>query len=87
MSGVCTNPADVLKVRMQMYKGADGRPASAVSMVRSIWQTEGPAAFMSGWQASVMREMSYSSIRMGLYDECKEILAGAAPWPYYAFLI
>lgn len=77
MSGVCTNPADVLKVRMQMYKGADGRPASAVSMVRSIWQTEGHAAFMSGWQASVMREMSYSSIRMGLYDECKEILAGA----------
>jgi hypothetical protein len=76
MSGVCTNPADVLKVRMQMHKGADGAPASAISMVRSIWRSEGPAAFMSGWQASVMREMSYSAIRMGLYDEFKELLAG-----------
>lgn len=76
LSGVCTNPADVLKVRMQMHKGKDGAPVSAISMVRSILKAEGPAAFLSGWQASVMREMSYSAIRMGLYDEIKEVLAG-----------
>jgi hypothetical protein len=29
-------------------------------------------------QACVMRELSYSAIRMGLYDEVKELLAGEA---------
>jgi hypothetical protein len=61
---------------MQMHKGKDGAPMSAISMVRSILKAEGPSAFLSGWQASVMREMSYSAIRMGLYDEIKEVLAG-----------
>lgn len=74
--GFCTNPADVLKVRMQMHIG--GAPASATATVRSILHQEGPAAFMSGWQASVMRELSYSAIRMGLYDEVKELLAGVS---------
>jgi hypothetical protein len=58
---------------MQMLRGV---PASATATVRSILQQEGAAAFMSGWQASVMRELSYSAIRMGLYDEVKELLAG-----------
>lgn len=85
MSGVATNPADVLKVRMQMHKGVNGAPVSAISMVRSIIKSEGPAAFMRGWQASVMREMSYSGIRMGLYDEVKDVLAGTVfPQPSLA---
>jgi len=49
---------------------------SLVQMLRSIVHNEGPAALMSGWQASVMREMSYSAIRLGLYDEVKEVIAG-----------
>jgi hypothetical protein len=73
VSGVCTNPADVIKVRLQMTQGA---AASALGTLRSIIRAEGAAALMAGWQASVMREMSYSAIRMGLYDECKELLAG-----------
>lgn len=61
---------------MQMHMG--GAPASATATLRSILRQEGPAAFMSGWQASVMRELSYGAIRMGLYDEVKELLAGVA---------
>jgi hypothetical protein len=67
---------DVLKVRMQMHKGVNGAPASALGMLRSMLRSEGPGALMAGVQASVMREMSYSGIRMGLYDEIKELLAG-----------
>jgi hypothetical protein len=63
---------------MQMHKGTNGAPATAIGMVRSIVNKEGPAAFLAGWQASVMRELSYSAIRMGLYDEVKELLAGAS---------
>lgn len=84
-AGFFSNPADVLKVRMQM-QGAGGvavgagggERVSAVSMVRSMLANEGASAFMRGWQASVMREMSYSAIRMGLYDEMKGLLAGGS---------
>lgn len=60
---------------MQMHKGP---PCTPVSMLRTILANEGPAVLMRGWQASVMREMSYSSIRMGLYDEVKAVLQGRA---------
>lgn len=88
-AGVSTNPADVLKVRLQMQnelmvaelskatsKAPQQRQLSLLQMLRGVVTAEGPAALMNGWQASVMREMSYSAIRMGLYDEVKELLAG-----------
>lgn len=88
--GVCTNPSDVLKVRLQMQnelskKAAAGAAAAALQpqqqlnllqMARRMIRTEGWSSLMNGWQASVMREMSYSAIRMGLYDEVKQVLAG-----------
>uniref|UniRef100_A0A383VG02 Mitochondrial carrier protein n=1 Tax=Tetradesmus obliquus TaxID=3088 RepID=A0A383VG02_TETOB len=92
LAGLGTNPADVLKVRLQMQNelgAAAGRqaagPAAAAAAVRpqlgllqmlkKVVNAEGPAALMYGWQASAMRELSYSAIRMGLYDEVKELLA------------
>lgn len=92
LGGLGTNPADVLKVRLQMQNelgAAAGRqaagPAAAAAAVRpqlgllqmlkKVVNAEGPAALMYGWQASAMRELSYSAIRMGLYDEVKELLA------------
>jgi hypothetical protein len=49
-----------------------------LQMLRHIVHKEGPASLMAGWQASVMREMSYSAIRLGLYDEVKDMIAGTA---------
>jgi hypothetical protein len=35
---------------------------------------------MVGWQANVMREMSYSAtIRLGLYNEVKDMIAVLSP--------
>jgi hypothetical protein len=70
-AAVTTNPADVLKVRLQMQNA--GVTASSgvqqlglVQMLQHVWKTEGISGLMAGWQASVMREMTYSAIRMGL---------------------
>lgn len=89
-TGVSTNPTDVLKVRLQMQNELSKQATTAavavqpqqqltlLQMARHMVRTEGLAALMNGWQASVMREMSYSAIRMGLYDEVKELLAGGS---------
>lgn len=57
------------QVRLQLQNVGGGDGGAKLSLGRMavhIVRTEGPAALMSGWQASVMREMSYSGIRMGL---------------------
>lgn len=77
-AGFTTNPMDVLKVRMQMQRGGAGPPLSMLALGRRVVATEGASALMRGWQASVMREMSYSAIRMGLYDAVKDQLAGGS---------
>lgn len=80
----------MLKVRLQMQNELSKKPAvgaaatavqpqqqlSLLQMARHMMRTEGWSSLMNGWQASVMREMSYSAIRMGLYDEVKDLMAG-----------
>lgn len=71
-AAVTTNPADVLKVRLQMQNAGVTAASSGVQqlgfvqMLQHVWKTEGISGLMAGWQASVMREMTYSAIRMGL---------------------
>jgi hypothetical protein len=48
VSGVITNPADVLKVRLQMHAGTASTRAGLLSTLQGIVRTEGPAALMAG---------------------------------------
>lgn len=52
-------------------------PMGLARMAVHMVKTEGMSGLMRGWQPSVLREMSYSAIRMGLYDPMKEVLGGA----------
>lgn len=47
-------------------------PSILVNMVR----TEGPLSLYKGLSASLSREASYSAIRFGIYDLCKDSLLG-----------
>eukprot|EP00470_Lotharella_oceanica_P000962 CAMPEP_0170170152 /NCGR_PEP_ID=MMETSP0040_2-20121228/3117_1 /TAXON_ID=641309 /ORGANISM="Lotharella oceanica, Strain CCMP622" /LENGTH=236 /DNA_ID=CAMNT_0010409355 /DNA_START=84 /DNA_END=794 /DNA_ORIENTATION=+ len=78
-----TNPIDVIKVRMQLegeLSSAKGRrfpgflPTAGI-----IVQREGILGLYKGLAASLMREGSYSSIRLGLYDPMKEIFGATDP--------
>mmetsp|Transcript_110808 Transcript_110808/g.220395 ORF Transcript_110808/g.220395 Transcript_110808/m.220395 type:complete len:306 (+) Transcript_110808:33-950(+) len=82
VAGVVTNPIDVVKVRMQMIgEGVASADASKrpgfVHLGRSLVKNEGLAALSAGVSASVCREMSYSGIRMGLYEPTKNMLSGS----------
>lgn len=72
-----TNPVNVVKVRMQL----DGALSSTMerqypgffkSMIR-IGREEGVKGLWRGTGAALLREASYSSIRMGLYEPLKHV--------------
>mmetsp|Transcript_102183 Transcript_102183/g.288656 ORF Transcript_102183/g.288656 Transcript_102183/m.288656 type:complete len:301 (-) Transcript_102183:93-995(-) len=80
-AGMCTNPIDVVKVRMQMRgEGAAAGPRVGVFHTgQEIIRTEGVSGLCRGLGASVLREMSYSGIRLGLYEPVKEVLGATDP--------
>ena len=72
----CTNPVDVVKIRMQVEKG---KYPGMVGGMRSIAQTEGVRGLYKGLGASLCREMSYSGIRFGAYETFKELYGATDP--------
>lgn len=71
MSAASTNWADVTKVRQQLEMQRKRRSFLAVgsSMIRE----EGLRSMANGVTASCLREMTYSTIRMGAYENFKEL--------------
>ncbi|OWF34706.1 mitochondrial substrate carrier family protein ucpB-like [Mizuhopecten yessoensis] len=84
-----TNPVDVIKIRMQLenelasQKGIDvlrnryydGFVKGGVRIVRD----EGPRGLYKGLVPSLMREGSYSTIRMGAYEPVKVLFGATDP--------
>ena len=69
------HPIDVVKTRIQVESNK-GNSAGIGGVVKSALDTEGAGAFYKGIKPAWLREMSYSSLRIGLYDPVK-ILVGA----------
>ena len=67
ISGFITNPCDVIKIRNQLY----GNPTFFGTARSIINGPEGPGGLLKGVKATVMRESTYSSVRMGLYEPIK----------------
>jgi hypothetical protein len=69
------NPIDMIKIRIQnqgqeiIYKGM-------TSGILKVFKEEGMAGMTRGIYATWLREMTYSSARMGLYDPIRNFLAG-----------
>ena len=68
------HPIDVVKTRFQV--GGTGGAKNygnlgVMGTVRSIHSTEGVKAFWKGINAAWLREASYTSLRLGLYEPCK----------------
>ncbi|SPO42974.1 related to mitochondrial uncoupling protein 3 [Moesziomyces antarcticus] len=68
ISAACTNPADIVKVRQQLDTSRSGFLAVARGMVRR----EGVLALWNGVTASCLRELTYSTVRFGLYETFKD---------------
>ncbi|KAL0581377.1 hypothetical protein V5O48_000641 [Marasmius crinis-equi] len=71
MAASCTHPLDLTKVRMQTLKPVAGTKHSTFSVIRSSISEFGFRSLYTGLTASLMRQMSYSLVRLGSYEEIK----------------
>ncbi|GAQ87019.1 mitochondrial substrate carrier protein [Klebsormidium nitens] len=78
-----TNPVNVVKVRMQLdgalVAGQERYYKGIFRGIARIAQEEGVLALWKGTSAALLREASYSSIRMGAYEPLKELLGAHDP--------
>ncbi|XP_070535013.1 dicarboxylate carrier SLC25A8-like [Ptychodera flava] len=84
MADMITFPLDTAKVRLQIQgEGASPSKASKakklvryngmVGTISTIAKNEGPRALYNGLYAGLQRQMSFASIRIGLYDSVKQL--------------
>lgn len=83
-SGVATHPIDIVKTRMQIQTPRpDGTKhyRNLVHGLATIAREEGIGrrGVCKGLEASAMREASYSTLRVGLYEPVKRILGADKP--------
>ncbi|CAE8593258.1 unnamed protein product [Polarella glacialis] len=76
-----TNPVDVLKVRMQLAGasafGTANCQLGVVGSAKAVLRKEGLAVLYLGMQPSLLREIPYGGLRMGMYEPVREQLAAA----------
>ncbi|TFY70085.1 hypothetical protein EVJ58_g15 [Rhodofomes roseus] len=80
MAASCTHPLDLTKVRMQTIPSVPGqkRPSTG-SVLRMTVAEQGFRSLYTGLTASLLRQMSYSLVRLGSYEEMKSRLSNDGP--------
>ncbi|PFH54727.1 hypothetical protein AMATHDRAFT_72486 [Amanita thiersii Skay4041] len=74
----CTHPLDLTKVRMQTLNPPhQSLKPSIVSVIRTSITESGFRSLYTGLTASLMRQMSYSLVRIGSYEKIKYKLIGS----------
>lgn len=80
-----SHPFDLTKVRLQTLKlenttlWAEFKLLSPTRMMKTMWtitKNEGVFSLYNGLSASLLRQGTYSTIRFGLYDRFKYMVAG-----------
>ncbi|XP_063341500.1 mitochondrial uncoupling protein 2 isoform X2 [Pelmatolapia mariae] len=82
IADLLTFPLDTAKVRLQIQGEARGSAATGsgstvkyrgvFGTIATMVRTEGPLSLYSGLVAGLQRQMSFASVRIGLYDSVKQ---------------
>ena len=64
------HPADVVKVRMQLQEGKS--KLNGQQVLAQIWQQEGFTGLTSGLSAAIARQVTYTAMRLALFDQISE---------------
>lgn len=67
MAQTATHPMDVLKIRMQVSRGTLGDTAL------HTLSTNGVRGFYVGLNAALLRQMTYTTMRLGIYTTLLDI--------------
>ncbi|KAF2796757.1 mitochondrial carrier [Melanomma pulvis-pyrius CBS 109.77] len=72
MATLFTHPLDLIKVRLQTTS-SPGR-ASMIGVIIYVVRNEGSRGLYAGISAALLRQMSYSTVRFGIYEHFKSRL-------------
>nr|KAF6325971.1 uncoupling protein 2 [Myotis myotis] len=80
IADLITFPLDTAKVRLQIQGEKQGAVRAAASVqyrgvlgtILTMARTEGPRSLYNGLVAGLQRQMSFASVRIGLYDSVKQ---------------
>ncbi|KAL7926553.1 mitochondrial carrier domain-containing protein [Trichoderma austrokoningii] len=70
MAACVTHPLDLIKVRLQTRK--PDAPKSMSGTFAHVLKHDGPLGLYSGISASLLRQLTYSTARFGIYEEIKQ---------------
>ncbi|XP_047449778.1 mitochondrial uncoupling protein 2-like [Mugil cephalus] len=80
VADLVTFPLDTAKVRLQiqgesrsLLEGHRAKYRGVFGTIFTMVQTEGPRSLYSGLVAGLQRQMSFASVRIGLYDTMKQL--------------
>ncbi|KAG5878010.1 hypothetical protein JTB14_025465 [Gonioctena quinquepunctata] len=65
----CTHPLDLIKVHLQTQQGGK---TSIIKLTKDIVKKQGVLALYSGLSASLLRQLTYSTTRFGMYEVAKQ---------------
>ncbi|EPB88914.1 hypothetical protein HMPREF1544_04304 [Mucor circinelloides 1006PhL] len=71
-AAIIVHPLDLTKVRLQNAKGT--QTVGMLGTVKNIIRTEGPLKLYAGLSASILRQATYSTARLGGYEKLKQLL-------------
>ena len=66
-------------VRQQLASATSGAEPSFVATLTGLYSSEGVLGLYRGFQSAAFREMTYSSLRFGLYEPIKGLLGASGP--------
>ncbi|EDN07229.1 hypothetical protein HCAG_03760 [Histoplasma mississippiense (nom. inval.)] len=85
MATATTHPLDLLKVRLQTRKPGD--PAGMLRTAAHIVKNNGVLGLYNGLSASLLRAITYSTTRFGIYEELKSYFSSAESSPSLPTLV
>ncbi|KAK7921170.1 hypothetical protein PG985_009192 [Apiospora marii] len=85
MAACVTHPLDLVKVRLQLRSG--DAPKNMTGTIGYIIRNERIIGLYSGLSASLLRQITYSTVRFGIYEELKQRYAPKDKKPSLPLLI
>lgn len=79
----CTHPLDLLKVTLQTQQ--DGK-LSILQLTGKVIRQQGVLALYNGLSASLLRQLTYSTTRFGIYEVGKQSMGSDSGFAQKAFL-
>ncbi|KAL4781604.1 mitochondrial carrier domain-containing protein [Aspergillus varians] len=80
-----THPLDLVKVRLQTR--AHGAPSSMIGTFAHILRSHGAFGLYNGLSAALLRQITYSTTRFGIYEELKDRFTSPSSPPGFLSLL